>query len=420
MMRPLFLLGVIALGACSSKPSPSDGSPDADVKDAGAPTDAEARLDAHDTEPLDTGNVNDDATASDAESSDTRVDAGPLDSGPRWPRPSCAQITGTAGVTFSFDEGATLNPTRDVLAGVSYTMGLTPLGIDGLVLAIVANQLLKSTDSGCSWKTIGPVAGGFPPRLAAAGPARAYAWSENNPELYRIDGEMIRRLGEPVGSVLGLGVDSANPDHLRIADGEGQLFESFDGGDRFDRLGTPAFPGSGLVYRGAFDPKNLDHVLVGAATGGAKLTRDGGRTWSIATGFSVDGRANIFNVVISPASSNVVWAQGIDLVENLANAPGEGRHVYLSTDGGSSFSPVVDQSGSVTLTNGPLLVPHPTNPNVLYFIFGTYFQGYGTDVFRYEHGVGLTKAHNDYQEVGELAFGPGDPQLMYLGVIRER
>jgi hypothetical protein len=31
---------------------------------------------------------------------------------------------------------------------------------------------------------------------------------------------------------------------------------------------------------------------------------------------------------------------------------------------------VVDQDERVTLTNGPLMVPHPDNPAVLYFVFG--------------------------------------------------
>ncbi len=93
------------------------------------------------------------------------------------------------------------------------------------------------------------------------------------------------------------------------------------------------------------------------------------------------------------------------------------RHVYRSKDGGETFDIVVTQSPEVTLINGNLLAPHTSNPDVLYFVFGTYFNGYGTDLYRYDHATGnVTKTHNNYDEIGAIVASPIDSNLLYLGI----
>ena len=73
----------------------------------------------------------------------------------------------------------------------------------------------------------------------------------------------------------------------------------------------------------------------------------------------------------------------------------------------------------MTLTNGVLLVPHPSDADVLYFEFGTYFQGYGTDIYRYDHGTGdVTTTHNGYDDVSSIAFNPVDASVMYFGLTK--
>jgi hypothetical protein len=54
---------------------------------------------------------------------------------------------------------------------------------------------------------------------------------------------------------------------------------------------------------------------------------------------------------------------------------------------------------------------------VLYFVFGTYFPGYGTDLFRYDHATrALTLTHSDYDGIDAIAFSRRDPSVMYLGI----
>jgi hypothetical protein len=239
------------------------------------------------------------------------------------------------------------------------------------------------------------------------------------------DGTTITLLTSPTTNIKGLGVDPANPDRVRIATDTGVVMESTTGGvGRFQTIGVEPFPGNGLVYQVSFDPRNLDHVVAGAATEGAKWSLDGGRTWTAATvrttTQTADRGANIFSLKISPVSSDVVWIEGIDLGENLANLPSEGRHIWRSVDGGRTFQAVIEKNAAVSLTNGILMAPHPRDSNLLYFEFGTYFGGYGTDIFRYD-GTSrtLTVNHNNYDDVGSIAFMPGDPAVMFFGLVNE-
>jgi hypothetical protein len=126
-------------------------------------------------------------------------------------------------------------------------------------------------------------------------------------------------------------------------------------------------------------------------------------------------------VTISPANPFVVWVQGIDLVEHAAHAPSEGRHIYRSTDGGHTFRAAVDHvPGQVTLVNGALLAPSPVDPNVVYFVFGTSFAAYGTDLFRYDARRDLlSMQHNKNDGIASITFNPRDPRVMYLGLSVE-
>ncbi len=42
---------------------------------------------------------------------------------------------------------------------------------------------------------------------------------------------------------------------------------------------------------------------------------------------------------------------------------------------------------------------------------------YGTDVYRYDAATGmLTLTHNSYDDINAIAFWPGDPRVMYVGL----
>ncbi|WP_336204155.1 WD40/YVTN/BNR-like repeat-containing protein [Nonomuraea sp. LPB2021202275-12-8] len=208
-----------------------------------------------------------------------------------------------------------------------------------------------------------------------------------------------------------------------MADGAGQLYDSRDGGRTWRPVGVPAWPQSEtlMIYTAVFDPYDLDHVVLGGSDTGARVTFDGGRTWAAATGLSASGgRTNVFSAVISPAAPNVVYAMGLDLAELEAGVPSGGWHLYRSHDGGRRFTPVVDQGGDITLPNGPLLAAHPTDPGVLYFVWGTGWSGIGTNIYTYDSRRDrVTTRHNSYDRVTAIAFNPSAPRVMYVGVAEE-
>lgn len=328
---------------------------------------------------------------------------------PPWAKPNCTSISGTGAVTFTSDEGATLTPTTEQLQGIGYTFGLAALDTPNTLLAEHKGILLRSEDAGCTWKQAGQLPGG-PFHLAAAKGGLAYAWADNRSEFFRIDTNGPKKLQTPFSNIVGIGVDAQDGMHLRIGDSSGFVSDSKDGGETWAKLGT--FPMSGIGYRMAFDPADLDHVLFGQSDEGATVSFDGGVTFKSSVGLGKG--TNPFALVVSPVDRNIVWAEGKELANGTA-------HVYRSADGGLTFSVVVTESADVTLINGNLLAPHGSNANVLYFVFGTFYNGYGTDLYRYDQTTGMvTKTHNAYDEIGAIVPSPADPNLLYLGLTTEK
>jgi hypothetical protein len=326
--------------------------------------------------------------------------------------PPCAVVLGTPAVTFSRDGGATLAAVDQKLSGIGYTKGVAALSATTL-LSIHKQTLSISTDAGCTWSAVGDVAFDDPPQIAAAGIDRAYIWSDDRESLARYSGGTITVLKPPV-AIVGLGVDRASADHLRVGGDDGSVWESIDGGGSWTHLGVPALNTS-IVYRAAFDPANLNHIVFGGASAGATVTFNGAK--SFATSLGLGAGTNVFNIVISAADAKIVWAMAINLAESDANVPSHGKHIYRSADGGVSFAAVVDEAPGVQLVNGALLAAHPTDPNVLYFVFGTYFAQYGTDLFRYDAASrSLAIMHHDYDDFDAIAFSPADPSVMYFGL----
>jgi hypothetical protein len=337
---------------------------------------------------------------------------------PREQYPPCSMVTGNAAVTFTRNDGFTLAPFAAPPQPIAYTYGLASMidEVDTLV-AWHGDDLLISTNAGCSWRVAATVEGAdFPPKLEPARGGRVYAWSENRLFFVRYDARGAVKLKQPVEFV-GVAADATNGDRMRAGGSDGTLWETLDAGETWTPIGTKI--DAPLFYRFAFDPKDLDHIAVGTVTNGAFVSRDGGRNWTPATGFGNSG-ANVFHLVFSPVDSNRVWAFGIDLEQSNTGHASHGRHIYLSDDGGNTFRAVVDEAPGVKLVNGPTMAPHPTNRDVLYFIFGTHIFQYGTDLFRYDAALHkLTMTHSTLDDVNAIAFSRKNPNVMYLGVEAE-
>lgn len=341
---------------------------------------------------------------------------------PVWETPTCPVVTGAPPVaTYTNNDGLRLTPLSRPPRGTVYTTALLAQATPNRLLAIQNNTLYYSSDAGCRWAPLARAARIAQPGMLSAGPGtRAYAWTDGGGDLLRIDDLVVSALRSPVSAIVGLGVDPQDGDHLRLAAQNGAIWESRTGGARWALLAAAPENGSLFVYRASFDPRNLEHIVLGTAVEGGFVSLDGGQVWTRSQGLAADGRANLFTAVIASADPNSVYAMGINLAESDAGAPSGGRHIYASLDGGFNFSPVVDNSADVTLVNGPVMAVHPMFPDRLYFVFGTSFQNYGTDLYRFDRSGGtVTKTHNSYHRIPALAFHPVDPQLLYLGIANE-
>lgn len=340
-----------------------------------------------------------------------------------WATPRCDVVAGDGSISFTRDEGRTITSRSVAPRPVQYEFGVEPLSTPNTLLSVDSHGTVgSSNDAGCSWAPIGTVTGFDVPRLTAGPHGEAYVWDQNGVALSRVDGHRVHPL-PPVtddsrANVVALAVDRFIPRHLRIVLGDGTVRDSYDAGRTFRTLAEPVLPDL-FVYDASIDPVNLNHIVLGTMSHGVYTTWFGGRHWTQST---LGARVNGFTVAVSPANPFVVWAQGIDLAEREAGVPSEGRHIYRSTDGGHTFRVAVDHKpGSVTLINGALLAPHPTDADTVYFVYGTSFASYGTDLFRYNaRRDTLSMTHNTEDGIPSIAFNPSDPRVMYLGFAAER
>ena len=302
-------------------------------------------------------------------------------------------------------------------ANTFFTWAVTALDVPNVVLAHAEGQIWASTNDGCSWTSIALTdqTGGLY-RIEAGPLGYAYAWLDNGtgsgPDagIYQIhnnppgsatfDVEFWRA---PVSAMHGLGVDPYNPHHIRTAADDGQLQDSMDGGQSWTRIGTSASSPTGLAYVTEFDPNDLDHVIYGRVSEGAYVTFDGGNTWTQSGGLrSIPTRGNnFFSATISPVDGNIVFGMGIDLGEtglpgDPPAPPSHGKHIYASTDGGHTFTPVLSQGTGggepgegVFMQNGPVMKSDWENPTKFHYLFGTSCIIGGTYFYSYDLNTGV-------------------------------
>ena len=205
----------------------------------------------------------------------------PAFAGPRPPVPTCT-VNGIPSVTYSTDRGKTLAQVALPFTHVSYSFGVAALDAPGELIAEYDGTIYRSRDAGCSWQAVGGVEIS-PLQLTDAPGQRAYGWYDNGTYMVRITphGVFPLRLPGRAGNVVGVGVDRTDGSHVRIGDSNGAIFDSTDGGDTWTQSsrGPGLDPNRNIPYRVAFDPQNLDHIMVGTSVDGNYFTLDGGTRW---------------------------------------------------------------------------------------------------------------------------------------------
>lgn len=344
-----------------------------------------------------------------------------LAAGKSWSAPNCSSINSIPSVSFTSDAGAGWATNNGVLPLGLGSFGIAALEAPNTMLTEFAGGIFRSTNGGCRWReyATAPVS---PMKFAPASGTVAYGWSLFSARgFWRIDAKAnprnrVRRGKDLPSDVLGVGTDGANPDRVRVAGTNGQLYDTFDGGESWNPVGSPA-PVPPLTYFAAFDPNDLDHVVIGVVTTGVWTTENGGASWTQATGLSAGGPRNSFNGVVNGGDGNVVYVMSLDLDQNASGDPSNGRHIYRSNDGGLTFAEVVDQGDGIVLTNGPTMATPPANPNVVYFSWGSRAQIGGVNLYRYDHvfGTTTTQFNNRFFEIRAFEFNPADNGVLYGG-----
>jgi hypothetical protein len=262
-----------------------------------------------------------------------------------WQAPQCESVRGLPSFYFTGDQGDGISGS-DLPAATNARPVVTTTDFPNLMFGTFDGGLYLSRDAGCNWALRAIIGLNFTNMISAAG-GRAYAWNYTESHLLRIHtgGEDLVELPE---TMLTLGSDPSNADHIIGIVRLGKVYESYDGGGSWtsDRK-APVF-----VIAAAFDPRDVEHIAVGSFRKVA-VTHDGGFTWQTA-----ETDPNVFCLAFSPSDANVLWMYG--------PIPFGYQAIYRSTDDTRSFLPVLIASPGLGF-NPVTLAPHPTNANVVAF-----------------------------------------------------
>jgi photosystem II stability/assembly factor-like uncharacterized protein len=329
---------------------------------------------------------------------------------PGWTTPDCSVISGDGAFSYTADDGATIAATATAITPQAYSH-LAALDRRDALVGVTKNTIQISRDAGCSWATIAKPRNLSQYDVTAAGKDVAYVYGINDQPIFRVAGDRVQERSGPIADdgVAGLAADDRHPNRLVAVDKHAQVYRSTDGATSWQPVGKVP---DADVYQAAIDPSDLNHIVIGTSSNATYTTFDGGWRWTQSRGIGTRSHANVFSVAISPNDPSTVWVEGYDLSQSNNGA----RHIWRSVDGGLHYWPVLD-GNDVTLYNGTPLWPSPTDPDVLYFMFGTYFGNYGTDLYRYDDArESVTWTHDHYDGIDSLVFSPADPSVMYLGL----
>jgi photosystem II stability/assembly factor-like uncharacterized protein len=307
-------------------------------------------------------------------------------------QPGCA-VRGLAAMLRSTDGGATWGANEAPSPTNVFVRGLAALDASTVLVATL-DTLHESNDGGCSYHQVVSLPRlDLPPTITPAGTARAYVWSRAS--LFRWDRGSVTPLVAPTSSMIALGADNANPDHVRIADGYGTMWESSDGGGTWFALVQQQ---SGILYDVAFDPSDFDHVarsILAGAFRGIQISHDSGATWAAS---NVDA-AVVYDLAFSAVDPAVVWATSHLFAD-------ESDALLVSTDGGRTFRTAAP--GGVAHDNG-ILAPSPRDAARV-----TYMEPNGLRTFDLRTGAVRPLAAVPGGSVERFAISPASDDVIYV------
>ncbi len=157
-------------------------------------------------------------------------------------------------------------------------------------------------------------------------------------------------------------------------------------------------------------------VLIGSASGGVFKSSNGGITWTPI--FESYGSQSIGDVAFFQPNPDIIWV-GTGEATNR-NSVGWGDGIYKSTDGGKTFRNV----GLRETHQISEILPHPTDPDVVYVAAIGHLWGYSGDrgLFKTtDGGENWTKLTDGLPDDGRtgatvVTMHPDDPDVLYVGM----
>src|SRR5439155_1353229 len=173
----------------------------------------------------------------------------------------------------------------------------------------------------------------------------------------------------------------------------GGVYKSIDGGGTWNAA-TTGMPANPSIYTIAVDPKTPSTVYAGLFSYGVYKSTDGGAHWS-AAGSGLPADADIGALAINPVTPSTLYAATEAISGTTAG------WVYISTDSGSTWSPV--STGLPVTTCGlHALAIDPVTPSTVY---------------AGEFGCGVYKSTNSGGNWSPLSTGMPDPYVHSIVIV---
>ncbi len=186
---------------------------------------------------------------------------------------------------------------------------------------------------------------------------------------------------EPTGAIGAVAIDPTNQNVLWVGTGESNprndvsfgtgLYKSTNGGKTWERVGLAL---TRQISRIAVDPKNPQHVVVGASGDpyadsvhrGVYVTFDGGKTWTKSLYIGPSSGAS--DIAMDPADPNIVFAGMWQFRRKpwTFHSGGPNDGIYKSTDGGKSWTKLVGNGLPAGYEGRIGLAIAPSNPSRVY------------------------------------------------------
>lgn len=330
-----------------------------------------------------------------------------------------------AGVYLSEDGGATWNQVLrdDIIESVEFASSNPSIAYAGS-----ASAIYRSEDGGQMWKRVSGgdengwgapgIRAGFPIdfQVDPRNPDRIFANEYGGGNFLSEDGGQTwvdASRGYTGAQVRAIAVDPNQPGRV-IAAARSGIFISYDGGSNWQGLSNP--PVVSMEWNAvAIDPADPKHIVAETNWNNILVvSRDAGRNWTLAFNFR-EQRVGWRVVAFAPSNPTIVYAGSTGYFSAGSFDPSQpGKGIYVSQNGGNSWSPANDDLTENASVYG--LAVDPKDPQ---------------DVYAASSNHGLLKTTDGGREwtavqgglpqtlVMSVAIHPADSNVIYAGFERQ-